>query len=157
MWHWRHCSCNCNGRFCIASPTGRPRVHQKKSSVCIPVSIGRLERECFQLATKSSGRPQQLQFCQQPVPCSRSGDGESLIAGSLMYNEAQWHNEVASACCVGRRQLMSGTPRCILSYVQTVTCGPASTNWTESFLQMVTRRSKFARKCSWKFSGSWLP
>jgi len=50
---------------------------QNVSSVCFPVSVGRQEqRKCFQLATKSSGRPQQLQFCRQPVPCSWCGDRE---------------------------------------------------------------------------------
>jgi len=38
----------------------------EQSSVCIPVSVDRLEQKCFQLTIKSSGRPQQLQLCRQP-------------------------------------------------------------------------------------------
>ena len=37
--------------FCIAPATERPRAHH--NTVCIPVSVGK-ERECFQLAPKSS-------------------------------------------------------------------------------------------------------
>ena len=51
----------------------------KQSPVCILVFIGWLEKKCFQLATKSTGRSQQLQLCRQPVPCSWSDDRESPV------------------------------------------------------------------------------
>ena len=48
--------------YCALIPGDRGRI-TKQSSVRIPVSVGRLEQKCFQLATKSRGRPQQLQLC----------------------------------------------------------------------------------------------
>ena len=67
----------------------------KQSSVGIPVFVGRLERKLFQLTTKSSGRPQQLQLCRQPVLCSRCGDRESRVADSSIcrrqYNRIFLH------------------------------------------------------------------
>ena len=66
-------NCNCNRVICIAPPTEDRRRITKQSSI-FPMSVGRLGHECFQLTTKSSGRPQQLQLCRQPVPCSRCSD-----------------------------------------------------------------------------------
>jgi len=74
-WH------NSNRVVAPPIPADRGRI-TKQSSVCFPVSVGRLELKCFQLAAKSSGRPQQLQLCQQRVPCSRCGDRESPVADS---------------------------------------------------------------------------
>ena len=61
-------------------------------------TIGRLEQKCFQLMTKSTGRPQQLQLYLQPVPCSRCGDRESPVAENVCSAEWQvtlcgptWH------------------------------------------------------------------
>ena len=77
----------------------------KQSSVCIPVSVGRLEQKCVQLATKSSGRPQQLQLCRQRVPCSRCGDGESRVVDS---STCPRHDEVSLfRTPVGERQFSS--------------------------------------------------
>ena len=66
---------NSNGVISIVS---RPLLDDrgritKQSSVCFAVSVGRLEQKCLQLATKSSGRPRQVQLCRQRVPCSRCG------------------------------------------------------------------------------------
>ena len=55
----------------------------KQSSVCFLVCVCRLEQKCFQLATKTSGRLQQLQFCQQPVPCSRCEPCRQFVDGSV--------------------------------------------------------------------------
>ena len=72
-----------NSNRVVAPPilADRGRI-TKQSSVCFPVSVGRLELKCFQLAAKSSGRPQQLQLYRQPVPCSRCSDRESHVADS---------------------------------------------------------------------------
>ena len=64
--------------FCIAPATEQG----KQSSVCFPVSVGRLKQKGVRLATKSSGRRQQLQLCRQRVPCSRCADRESRVADS---------------------------------------------------------------------------
>ena len=69
----------------------RGRITQQ-SSVGIPVSVVRLEQECFRLTTESSGRTQQLQLCQQRVPCSRYGDRESPVADP---STCPRHDEVA--------------------------------------------------------------
>ena len=64
--------------FCIAPATEQG----KQSSVCFPVSVGRLKQKGVQLATKSSGRRQQLQLGRQRVPCSPCADRESPVADS---------------------------------------------------------------------------
>ena len=69
----------------------RGRITQQ-SSVGIPVSVVRLEQECFRLTTESSGRLQQLQLCRQRVPCSRCGDRESRVADP---SACPRHDEVA--------------------------------------------------------------
>jgi len=43
----------------------------KQSSVCIPLSVGRLDQKCFQLTTKRGGRPQQLQPAAQTYTKSK--------------------------------------------------------------------------------------
>jgi len=70
--------CDMDCRICIAPATieDRGRI-TRKSSVCM---CGVPEQKCIQLATKSSGRPQQLQLCRQPVPCSRCGDTEKVLS-----------------------------------------------------------------------------
>ena len=59
--------------FVLCPLLGDRRRITKQSSVCFPMSVGRLERKCFQLVTKSIGRLQQLQLCWQPVPRSQCG------------------------------------------------------------------------------------
>ena len=64
----------------VLCPLMGDRGRISKQSSVFPVSVGRLEQKCFQLATKSSGRPQQLQLCRQPVPCLRCANRESPVA-----------------------------------------------------------------------------
>jgi len=70
-------------------PTGKLRngCITKQSSVCFSVSVGRLEQECFYLATKSSGRPQQLELCQQSVPCPWCNYRKSQVADLLVSTQ----------------------------------------------------------------------
>jgi len=77
--------------ICIASPIDNRGRITKESSI-LPVSVGRLEQKCFQLATKSGSRPQQLQLCRQRVPCSRCGDRESPVVD---LSTGPRHDEVA--------------------------------------------------------------
>ena len=63
-----------------------------RMSVFRRMSSGRLEQKCFQLATKSSGRPRQREPCRQRVPCSWCGDRESTVADS---STCRRHDEVA--------------------------------------------------------------
>ena len=90
---------------------------QNVSSVCFPVSVGRLEqRKCFQLATKSSGRPQQLQFCRQP--CSMLVVRRQRKALSPIRRRVRGttpgRQTTRHAVQIERvhRQLMSVSPRC---------------------------------------------
>jgi len=98
----------------IAPPTGRPRAHHRIIiRLCPGGHIQTLESKCFQLTTKSSGRPQQLQLCRQRVPCWRCGDWESHIAESSTcprHDEvARRDDEARSADRACRRQ-MSASP-----------------------------------------------
>ena len=70
-------------------PTGKLRngCITKQSSVCFSVSVGRLEQECFYLATKSSGRPQQLELCQQSVPYPWCNYRKSQVADLLVSTQ----------------------------------------------------------------------
>jgi len=74
----------------------------KQSSVCFPVSIGRLEQNCLQLVTKSSGQLQQFKLCRQPVPCSWCSDRDSPVTDSSTgrrHNEVTWRR---SRQCISR-------------------------------------------------------
>ena len=79
--------------FVLAPLLGdRGRV-AKQSHVRFPAHVQRQTgTEMFQLATKSSGRPQQREPCRQRVPCSRCGDRESTVADS---STCRRHDEVA--------------------------------------------------------------
>ena len=81
----------------VLSPLEDRGCIAKQSSVCFWVSIGRLEQECYQLTTKSSGRPQ---LCRQPVPCSRCGDSKSPVANSSMCPQHKFlsHRKVLRCC-----------------------------------------------------------
>ena len=82
---------NNNRLIYIVPPLGDRGHITKQSSVCISVSIGRLEQKCLQLAMKNSGRPHPLQLGWQPVPCSRCDDRESPVVDSMMCLQ---HDEV---------------------------------------------------------------
>ena len=87
---------NCN--WGIASPTWKPTATQ--NNACFPASIGRLEQKCLQLTMKSSGQPQHLQFCWQPVTYLRCGDRESPVTDSSMCPLAT----LCHQCSVERRK-----------------------------------------------------
>ena len=69
------------GPFTFTIPTGTPRAHHKAIFDLFPGVRMQTGTKCFQLTTKSSGRPQQLQLCRQRVPCSRCADRERLFSG----------------------------------------------------------------------------
>ena len=74
-------------RFLLHPPSllgDRGRI-TKQSSVCIPVSVGRLEQKCFEFTMKRRGRTQQIQPCRQLVPCLRYGD-KALSLIRVMYD-----------------------------------------------------------------------
>ena len=91
-------------------PTRRLRAHiTKQPSVYFPVSVGRVQRKCFQSTTESSGRSQQPQLCRQAVPCRSAW----LIAKWFAVEHIrrrnivavwQWRRSVAQRCRASLRR-----------------------------------------------------
>ena len=69
--------CNCNWGICVASSNRRPRV-RNKTVISLYPGVRRQTNKMFSIGDKkSSCWLQQLQFCQQPVLCSRCDGRES--------------------------------------------------------------------------------
>ena len=106
-------NCNCNCGICIAPHTGRviQRAHHKTITSLYPGVRRQTVTKTFSVGDESSGRPQQLQFCRHPVPCSRFVDGSAARRGHQTTKRIH-------------RQLMSVSLICRPACVQEATCGP---------------------------------